>query len=208
MTALFSVYTKTNAFKEFAGWVHNHPMDLLASSGTKKFLDGHNIPSKDVADIVGPPILGHRVVTLSREVYASLLARPDNADDLAELARLGLTPITLVYVDLYPLADAIADETQSIQDVIEKIDIGGPTLLRAAAKAGALVVSNESHFEPVVQFLEQERRHTGLHQRLASDAEGLVATYALTASRFHYARQTALRAGDETKWRDYLNPDD
>lgn len=207
MTALLSVYNKTDAFRDFAKGLFVAGIPLLASSGTKKFLDGHNIPSKDVADIVGPPILGHRVVTLSREVYASLLARPDSTEDRAELARLGLSRISIVYVDLYPLKDAIEDETQSAQDVIEKIDIGGPTLLRAAAKSGAFVVSHHSQFNRVLDCLRGEVP-AGFRELLACEAEGLVASYALMASSFHFARKTAVCAGDETKWRDYLNPDD
>ena len=93
--------------------------------------------------MVGPPILGHRVVTLSRELHAGLLATDA---DQAELDKLGVPRIDLVYVTLYPLEKTIADSA-SPEQVLEKTDIGGPTLLRAAAKGRRIVLSSPSQID-------------------------------------------------------------
>src|SRR5579884_603882 len=127
--ALFSAYQKSDTLADLARALHERGWEILASAGTKAFLDAKSIPSTDVSTIVGEPILGHRVVTLSREIHAGLLAR---VEDQSELDRLGIKRIDLVYVDLYPLTEEIAKPDATEASVIEKTDIGGPTLLRAA----------------------------------------------------------------------------
>ena len=77
-TALLSAYHKTDELVDFARALKEHGWDILASSGTKKFLDERKIESTDVATIIGKPILGHRVVTLSREIHAGILARAED----------------------------------------------------------------------------------------------------------------------------------
>jgi phosphoribosylaminoimidazolecarboxamide formyltransferase/IMP cyclohydrolase len=188
--ALISAFDKNDALRAFARGLADLSWGILASSGTKKFLDGHGIPSKDVSDIVGAPILGHRVVTLSREVYAAILARQDNAGDMAELRRIGVSPISLVCVDLYPLLQELQSTAATEASVVEKVDIGGPTLLRAAAKSGALVVSDPEQYGTVLRFLsrtttEADLQHLRYH--LAAKAEAKVAHYAATAASFYQA---------------------
>lgn len=188
-TALLSAYRKDPPLAAFAQMLRGHGFDLLASAGTKKFLDGYSIPSRDVAELVGPPILGHRVVTLSREIHAGLLARAIEEDDI-ELARIGVPRIDLVYVDLYPLQAELAKADATSDSIRNMIDVGGPTLIRSANKGCRWVLTSPDQlvgFAQVFsgiqagQILEDEaRRYRAL---LASRAETVVAHYAqLTAS--------------------------
>src|SRR3989344_6942952 len=124
-TALLASYEKDDALLRLARLLQHGGWELMGSAGTAKYLSANNIHCRDIADIVGPPILGHRVVTLARKVYAALLAVTE--DDFHELDRLNIHPIGLVYVTLYPLEEAIASGS-SPEDVLEKTDIGGPTL--------------------------------------------------------------------------------
>ncbi len=126
-TALLSVYHK-DGIVEFAQALVARGWEILASGGTAKALLAGGVPVRDVAEIVGGPILEHRVVTLSREVHAGLLAR-DTPEDIAELERLGLFRINLVCVDLYPLHEAIAKPDATRASMIEMTDVGGPTML-------------------------------------------------------------------------------
>jgi phosphoribosylaminoimidazolecarboxamide formyltransferase/IMP cyclohydrolase len=192
--ALLSAYHKDDRLRDFAKSLIGLGWKLLASSGTKKFLDQNDVPSTDIADLVGPPILGHRVVTLDRKVYAAILARADNPDDMAELKRIGVEPISLVYVDLYPLEEELRSENCTIASILEKTDIGGPTLLRAAAKGRLYVVSNPNQFENVLNFMRSPgdpnpfRAHkfvNGFFSHLALAAEETVARYAELSAEFH-----------------------
>jgi phosphoribosylaminoimidazolecarboxamide formyltransferase/IMP cyclohydrolase len=106
-TALLASYEKDEALKRLGRLLIDNGWTLLGSAGTAKYLMDNSIPCRDVAGIVGPPILGHRVVTLAREVYAGLLfATPEDAK---EIRQLGIAPIDLVYVTLYPLEAVVAD---------------------------------------------------------------------------------------------------
>ena len=147
-------------------------------------MNENGIACKDVAEIVGAPILGHRVVTLSREIHAGLLSRDEDAD---ELKKLGIPRIDLVYVTLYPLEDTIADPSSSTQDVIDKTDIGGPTLLRAAAKGRRLTLSNPAQIDALEIFIKggsPESAREELVVRLAAAAERCVADYVATSASY------------------------
>src|SRR3989338_1942424 len=97
-TALITSYEKNEAVVRLAKILVANGWNILGSAGTTGYLKENGVPCKDVADMVGPPILGHRVVTLSREIYAGLLA--STKDDFAELERLHISNIGLVYVNL------------------------------------------------------------------------------------------------------------
>lgn len=180
-TALLSAYQKTDALADFAGELKKRGWDILASAGTTKFLAERGIEAIDVATIVGPPILGHRVVTLSREIHAGLLARPE---DEAELQKLGLRRIDLVYVDLYPLEEEIAKPGATEESVIEKTDIGGPALLRSAAKGRRIVLSNPAQFKPALEYIDSGREDKKYLAGLAAEAESAVAAYASASAEF------------------------
>lgn len=184
-TALFSVALKTLAFLDFARNLVSLGWSLLGSKGTAAYLNEHDVPCKDVADIVGPPILKHKVVTLSREVHAALLADLNDPEEMAELARIGIAPIHLVYVDMYPLKAALDHSARTRNSVIETIDIGGPTMLRSAAKGGRIVISDAGQFTTVLMMVkdtldgvpENDERIVRAKAHMAADAEGLVSTY-------------------------------
>lgn len=181
--ALLSVYHKTGVV-EFARELAGLGWSLLASGGTARTLAEAGVSVRDVATLVGDPILGHRVVTLSREIHAGLLAR-DTPEDRAELERLGIPFIDLVCVDLYPLEEEIARADSTLESVIEKTDIGGPTLLRAAAKGGRIVIGDPADRALVIAWLRGGSSDlSALVRALAAKAEFIAATYCLASARY------------------------
>jgi len=184
-TALISVYTK-DGIEDFAGRLVKLGWEILSSGGTAKFLAEKGIPVKDVAELVGGgAILGHRVVTLSREVHAGLLAR-DNEEDRAELENLGVPFIDMVVCDFYPLREEIAKEGATVDSVINQTDIGGPTMVRSGAKGGRIVVIDPLDRKTVIEQLEFNDVVTpGVRQYLRAKAEYIVAGYCLDSVRFH-----------------------
>ena len=131
--ALFSVSDKTGLV-DFALGLHNLGWDFLASGGTAGALRAANIPVTDVAAYTGSPeILGGRVKTLHPAVSGGLLAR-DTDEDAADLEKIKASYIDLVACNLYPFQETVAKPSVSLAEAIENIDIGGVTLIRAAAK--------------------------------------------------------------------------
>lgn len=181
--ALISVYDKTG-IQDFARGLAELGWQLYASGGTAKAIADVGLEVKDVAELVGgEAILGHRVVTLSREISAGLLADKSSADDLAEMAKLGLPVIDLVCVEMYPLEQAIVD-SDSDQEVIDKTDIGGPTMLRAAAKGRRIVLSHAEQRSEVLEWLKAGRPDEAeFIEKLAARAEYEVARYCLILAR-------------------------
>ncbi len=183
-TALLSVYNKVG-IEEFARELVGLGWHILASGGTATKLKAADIPVQDVAQLVGgQAILGHRVVTLSREVHAGLLARPAK-EDLAELERLGIPFIDLVCVDLYPLTAEIAKPNATRESVVEQTDIGGPTMLRSAAKGQRIVIADAATRQEVVDWLKAgEPDATDFRRQLAARAEATAAAYILESARY------------------------
>ena len=188
-TALLSVYDKTGIV-DFGKVLSERGFNILASGGTARKLTEAGIPVNDVATIVGEPILGHRVVTLSREIHAALLAT-DSEEDIAELKRIGMPRIDLVYVNMYPLQEEIDSDERTLDSVIEKTDIGGPTMLRSAAKGRRLVMCHPGQIEPVLAEIKARDFMSGGEMldsflcRLVAEAEGAVAEYCRCSSSFH-----------------------
>jgi phosphoribosylaminoimidazolecarboxamide formyltransferase/IMP cyclohydrolase len=132
-TAILSVHNKSGLV-DFAKALCDLNWTLLASGGTAKLLRDNNIPVTEVADYTkSPEILGGRVKTLHPAVHGGLLARPTE-EDHQQLLDLGWDYIDLVAVNLYPFEETIAKPNVTYADAIEYIDIGGVTLIRAAAK--------------------------------------------------------------------------
>ncbi len=170
-TALFSVYDKSGV-AEFAAALHRLGWRIVSSGGTAREIAAAGVEVTDVADLTGvPAILGHRVVTLHPRVHGGLLADPTDAEHRADMEAHGIEPIDLVVVNLYPF---------SSDPGIELIDIGGPAMVRAAAKnhAHVAVVVNTSDYAPVLE----EITSTGsvgeaTRRRLARDAFSTTAGY-------------------------------
>ncbi len=182
--ALLSVYDKAG-IEEFARSLAELGWELYASGGTAKAIKAAGIEVKDIAELVGgQAILGHRVVTLSRELAAGLLADKDRPEDITELTKLNIPLIDLVCVDMYPLEAAIAEGSND-SGIIEKTDIGGPTLLRAAAKGQRIVLSHANQRQPVLDWLKAGKPdEVRFLKDLAARAEYEVAHYVLTSAQY------------------------
>jgi phosphoribosylaminoimidazolecarboxamide formyltransferase/IMP cyclohydrolase len=182
--AFISVFNKENIDK-FAKGLVNLGWEIMSSSGTAKYLKENGIACTDLANLVGEPILGHRVVTLSREFYAMLLSRSDNREDMDELEKLKLPLISLVCCDMYPLSEEIAKKDSTLESVIEKTDIGGPTMLRAAAKGGRIVICDKNDREKVLTWLKNgEPEAESFKRMLAAKAEYVVGKYCMASATY------------------------
>jgi phosphoribosylaminoimidazolecarboxamide formyltransferase/IMP cyclohydrolase len=170
-TALLSVYDKTG-IAELAGELHGLGWRIVSSGGTARVIADAGVPVTDLADLTGlPAILDHRVVTLHPKVHGGLLADPTSPTHRADMEAHGIEPIDLAVVNLYPFAS---------KPGIELIDVGGPAMVRAAAKnhAHVGVVVNPADYEPVLAEL---REHGALsattRRRLAREAFAHTAAY-------------------------------
>jgi len=176
--ALLSVADKTDLV-ELGRGLTELGWDLLASGGTARALEGAGLAVHKVSDWTGfPEVLGGRVKTLHPVIHAGLLARPTK-EHMDELKGLGIRPIDLVACNLYPFAQTIAREGVTIKEAVEQIDIGGVTLLRAAAKnfARVTVLVDTSDYAVVLKELRQGSVSLEMRQRLAYKAFAHTATY-------------------------------
>jgi len=137
--ALLSVSDKTGIV-DFAKVLLTHGVEILSTGGTAKLLQLNGVAVKEVGDYTGfPEMMDGRVKTLHPKVHGGILARRDVKDHVASMKEHGIPPIDLVVVNLYPFAKTIAKAGVSMEDAIENIDIGGPAMVRAAAKNHAFV---------------------------------------------------------------------
>ena len=170
-TALLSVYDKTDIV-ELAAGLHAAGWRILSSGGTAKVVAAAGIPAIDLADLTGlPAILDHRVVTLHPKVHGGLLADPTNPGHQADMAEHGIEAIDLVVVNLYPF---------EANPSIELIDIGGPAMVRAAAKnhAHVGVVVDPADYRVVLdEVAAKGRLSSTTRRRLARDAFAAIAAY-------------------------------
>ena len=190
-TALLASYEKDEDLRRLGRLLIDNGWTLIASSGTAKYLMDNSIPCRDIAGMVGQPLLGHRVVTLSREIHAGLLAQ-DTPEDQAELKRLGIARIDLVYGTLYPLESTIADPASTPEDVLEKTDMGGPALLRSAAKGRRLVLSSPAQIDVLEAWIKSgspESERAVLVTKFAAAAERRVADYVDASARYWESRK-------------------
>src|ERR1700730_15372885 len=165
--ALISVFDKTGIV-EFAKRLAALHIEILSTGGTAKLLRDSGVPVRDVSDFTGwPEMLGGRVKTLHPKVHGGLLFRRGHAEDQKQAAEHGIAPIDLVVVNLYPFVETAAKVGLMAEELIENIDIGGPTMLRAAAKnfESATVVTDPADYERVAAELEAGRE-TSLATRL------------------------------------------
>jgi len=152
--ALLSVSDKTGIV-DFARSLAQKGVDILSTGGTAKLLVEHGIKVTEVSEYTGhPEIMDGRVKTLHPKVHGGILARRDI--DEAVMAENNISAIDIVVVNLYPFANAVADENCSLENAIENIDIGGPTMVRAAAKnhKDVTIVVNANDYAPVLAEME------------------------------------------------------
>lgn len=154
--ALISVFDKSGIV-DFARRLAALKIEILSTGGTAKLLRENGIVVRDVSDFTGwPEMLGGRVKTLHPKVHGGLLFRRKHADDLKQAARHGIAPIDLVAVNLYPFEATAAKTALTAEELIENIDIGGPTMLRSAAKnfESVTVVTDAADLDRVAKELE------------------------------------------------------
>jgi phosphoribosylaminoimidazolecarboxamide formyltransferase/IMP cyclohydrolase len=168
--ALISVHDKTG-IAEFAKRLAALHIEILSTGGTAKLLREQNIKVRDVSDFTGwPEMLGGRVKTLHPKVHGGLLFRRNHPDDQRQAAEHGIAPIDMVVVNLYPFESIAAKSGLTAEELIENIDIGGPTMLRSAAKnfESVTVVTDPADYELVASELESSGTvSTTLLRRLA-----------------------------------------
>ncbi|KAF9038241.1 bifunctional purine biosynthesis protein ade10 [Panaeolus papilionaceus] len=178
--ALLSVYDKANLL-DLAKGLQSAGVRLLGSGGTAKKIREAGIPIEDVSDITkGPEMLGGRVKTLHPAVHGGILARSIESDE-QDLKAQGISPISVVVCNLYPFSETIAKPNCTLADAVEEVDIGGVTLLRAAAKnhARVSVLSDPSDY---AEFLEAWNKGNGdvgqqIRSKLALKAFEMTARY-------------------------------
>lgn len=180
--ALLSTSDKTGIVDLARQLVEDFNFELISSGGTAKALKDAGIPVTKVSDYTGSPeILGGRVKTLHPRIHGGILARTSLADDLADLNNNQIRPINLVVVNLYPFEQTIAKPNVTIEEAIENIDIGGPAMLRAAAKNSAhlTVLCSPAQYEEYLNEIRQNDGETSLdfRRRAALQAFWHTATY-------------------------------
>jgi phosphoribosylaminoimidazolecarboxamide formyltransferase/IMP cyclohydrolase len=179
--ALVSVYDKTGVVP-FARRLAEHGVEILSTGGTAARLREADVPVTDVADVTGmEEMLDGRVKTLHPSIHAALLARRDREDDMAALKAKGIAPIDLVACNLYPFREVAREGDADLDAAMANVDIGGPTMIRAAAKnhAAVTVVSSPSAYDAVADEIEANngRITPATRRRLAADAFAHTAAY-------------------------------
>ena len=155
--ALISVHDKTGVV-DFARGLHALGAEILSTGGTAKLLRESGVPVVDVAEVTGfPEMLDGRVKTLHPKVHGGILARRDLPEHVAALERHGIRAIDLVAVTLYPFEKTVAKPGVSLEEAIENIDIGGPSMIRGAAKnhAHVAVITDPAQYGPVLDELRK-----------------------------------------------------
>lgn len=166
--ALLSVSDKTGLIDFARQLVEEFEFDLISSGGTAKALAAAGLPVTKVSDYTGSPeILGGRVKTLHPRIHGGILARRNLPEDLADLQANQIRPIDLVVVNLYPFEQTIARPDVTEEEAIEQIDIGGPAMLRAAAKNfyNLTVLCNPAHYNDYLRELRQNGGEAPLNFR-------------------------------------------
>ena len=179
MKALLSVYDKSGVV-DFAREIHRTGVELISTGGTHQTLSDAGLPVQQVSEFTGSPeILDGRVKTLHPIVHGGILARRDNPDHMSELSGRGMDTIDLVAVNLYPFAATIARPGVTLDEALENIDIGGPTMIRAAAKnfPFVAVVVDPADYPWVAERMAGDGLTIEERQRLAQKAFQHVAFY-------------------------------
>lgn len=179
-SALVSVYNK-DRIAPIVEKLHSLGVKLLSTGGSRSYIESLGIPCDAVEDLTGyPSILGGRVKTLHPKVFGGILGRRENESDRAEMAKYEIPAIDLVIVDLYPFEATVASGA-SEQDIIEKIDIGGISLIRAAAKnfADTIIVASVDQFPYLAGILDRNGANSTLEERrfLAREAFAVSSEY-------------------------------
>jgi len=186
MRAIISVSDKAGV-AGFAGKLSESGFEVFSTGGTKKALEGAGVVVHSISALTGfPEILDGRVKTLHPAVHGGILARRDLPAHMAELAENNIGTIDLVAVNLYPFVQTVAREGVNLDEALENIDIGGPTLIRAAAKnfPSVIVLVDPADYEPVLEKLAAGEVDLAERKRLAQKAFQHVALYDTAISQY------------------------
>lgn len=186
-TALVSVYHK-NGLDEILKKLHHLGVEFLSTGGTQSFIESLGLPCRSVENLTGyPSILGGRVKTLHPKIFGGILSRRDNDTDLQQLDQYEIPEIDLVIVDLYPFQETLASGAAE-QSVIEKIDIGGISLIRAAAKnfKDVVIVASQTQYPPLMDLLAEKNGESSLEDRKWFAKEAFAVSSGYDAAIFNY----------------------
>ncbi len=192
-TALISVYHK-EGLDEVLQQLSDLEIDIVSTGGTKKFIEEKGFKVQSVEELTSyPSILGGRVKTLHPKIFGGILARRSTESDKQELQEYQIPEIDLVIVDLYPFEKTVAT-SQNEQEIIEKIDIGGISLIRAAAKnyKDVLVVSSMSQYSNLLELLKNKKGNTDLDDRKLFAKESFNISSHYDTSIYKYFSQNEL----------------
>ena len=190
-SALISVYHKDN-LEPLVKLLHSQGVKLYSTGGTLSFINELGIEATAVEDLTQyPSIFGGRVKTLHPSVFGGILYRRDNESDIAQAEEYDIPAIDLVIVDLYPFEDTVASGAPDA-DIIEKIDIGGISLIRAAAKnfKDTVVISSMSQYDELLTILETSGGTTTLAERKHFAAYSFAISSHYDTAIFKYFNQT------------------
>ncbi len=186
-SALISVFYK-DGLEPIVRQLHELGITIYSTGGTQQFIEKLSIPVVPVENLTTyPSILGGRVKTLHPSVFGGILGRRDNATDVQEMKQYQIPEIDLVIVDLYPFEETVAT-TSDEKSIIEKIDIGGPSMIRGAAKnfKDVLVVAAKKEYSALEQLLKEQKGETSIEQRkfYAAKAFEIVAHYDVAIAKY------------------------
>lgn len=178
--ALVSVFHK-DGLDEILKTLHAQGVELLSTGGTQAFIESLGIPCTKVEDVTSyPSILGGRVKTLHPKVFGGILGRRELEGDREQMSKYDIPEIDLVIVDLYPFEQTVASGA-SESDIIEKIDIGGISLIRAGAKnfRDVIIVPSKAEYEPLLKLLQEKGGESEIEDRrwFAAQAFGVSSHY-------------------------------
>ena len=185
--ALVSVYHK-DGLDEILKKLNSEGVSFVSTGGTKTFIESLGMACDAVEDLTGyPSILGGRVKTLHPKVFGGILARRENEGDQAQLAQYEIPEIDLVIVDLYPFEETVASGADE-QSIIEKIDIGGISLIRAAAKnfKDVVIVASKHQYTPLLNLLNEKGAETSLEDRKWFAKEAFAVSSGYDSAIFNY----------------------
>ncbi len=185
--ALVSVYHK-DGLDEILKKLNSEGVSFVSTGGTKTFIESLGMACDAVEDLTGyPSILGGRVKTLHPKVFGGILARRENEGDQTQLAQYEIPEIDLVIVDLYPFEETVASGADE-QSIIEKIDIGGISLIRAAAKnfKDVVIVASKHQYTPLLNLLNEKGAETSLEDRKWFAKEAFAVSSGYDSAIFNY----------------------
>lgn len=207
--ALISVFYKDGVL-ELARYLADHGWEILSTGGTKKHLAESGVPVTDVSSVTGfPECLDGRVKTLHPKVHAGILAIRDNPEHMKTIADLGVDPIDLVCVNLYPFFEKV-QAGLTFEETVEFIDIGGPTMLRATAKnhEGVLVLTEAADYAETMAELDKAGQDAtkvpmDLKRRLAGKVFNLTSAYDAAVANFMLGDAAKPVSANSPMWPEY-----